>query len=66
MVNLNGKNRNAPHPLFAILLLVGCAPTYTWQNPQLNPADADRQREIDKAECTVYGMNSVPVPNHTA
>ena len=52
--------------LFANPILSGCAPTYTWENPQISPGDASRQFAIDQAECTAYGMNAVPVPDRTA
>ena len=52
--------------VFANLLLAGCAPSYTWENPQISPGDASRQFAIDQAECTAYGMNAIPVPDRTA
>ena len=49
--------------LLAALALVGCTPRYTWQNPSVAPALADRQRQIDSAECGAIAMRAVPMPN---
>ena len=46
----------------AALLLAGCT-TYTWERPGLDPVTAERQREIDTAECTVAAMQAVPKPD---
>ena len=50
----------------SVAMISGCAPSYTWENPNIAPGEVSRQLSIDKAECTVYGMNSVPVPARTA
>jgi len=42
------------------LLLGGCT---TWERPDLDPVTAERQREIDTAECTAAAMQAVPLPN---
>ncbi|MEI9995645.1 MAG: hypothetical protein WDM91_13705 [Rhizomicrobium sp.] len=49
--------------LMAALLLAGCAPRYTWDNPSLAPGLADRQRAIDSAECTATAMRAIPLPD---
>ena len=44
-----------------LVLLAGCAP-YTWQHPGLDSAEAQRQFEIDSAECTATAMQAIPMP----
>jgi hypothetical protein len=43
-------------------VLAGCAQRYTWYNPSVDPAVAERQQEIDSAECTAIAMQSIPMP----
>jgi hypothetical protein len=43
--------------------LAGCVPRYTWYNPGVDPAVADRQRAIDSAECAAVAMQSIPLPS---
>jgi hypothetical protein len=50
------------HSLIALFLVAGCAPSYTWNNPSVSSAEASRQFEIDKAECTAFAIQSIPVP----
>ena len=44
----------------ATLLLAACT---TWQRPDLDPAAAGREREIDTAECTAAAMQAIPLPS---
>jgi hypothetical protein len=48
--------------LTVALLLAGCA-QYTWQHPGLDPAAAERARQIDIAECTAAAMQAITLPN---
>ena len=43
--------------------VAGCAPRYSWYYPGVDPTVAERQREIDSAECTAVAMRSIPLPN---
>jgi len=44
------------------IALAGCAPRYSWYNPSIDPSVAERQRDIDSAECTAVAMRSIPSP----
>jgi hypothetical protein len=48
--------------LTVALLLPGCS-RYTWQQPGLDPATAERARQIDTAECTAAAMQAITLPN---
>ena len=43
--------------------VAGCVPRYSWYNPGVDPSVAERQREIDSAECRAVAMQSIPLPN---
>jgi hypothetical protein len=44
------------------LVLAGCAAPMTWQHPGLDGDAANRQREIDSAECTAVAMQAISLP----
>lgn len=52
--------------LLAGLALAGCAAPYTWEHPGLDPATAERQGEIDRAECMALAMQQVQLPSEPA
>jgi hypothetical protein len=50
------------HCLMSALVLAGCAAPYTWEHPGLDPVAAERQGDIDSAECAAFALQSVPGP----
>ncbi len=48
--------------LIAAVALTGCATPVTWEHPGLDPVSAERQREIDSAECVAVAMREVSLP----
>lgn len=54
--------------LVSAFLLAGCAhpAAFTWEHPGLDSATAERQGEIDSAECTALAMQQVVLPGEPA
>lgn len=47
--------------LVATMLLSGCATN--WNNPNIHPAERERQFAIDDGRCTLVSTGSLPMPN---
>jgi hypothetical protein len=48
--------------LIIAVVLTGCTAPVTWEYPGLDPVSAERQREIDSAECVAVAMRDVSLP----
>ena len=52
--------------LIVAVTLTGCAAPITWNHRGLDPVSAERQREIDSAECVAIAMRDVSLPEQPA
>jgi hypothetical protein len=54
-----------PKLLFSVVCVLGlggCASSHIWQHPGLSANEADRQFQIDSAECQALAMQTIALP----